>query len=415
MHARFGLLRDPHVNFSSSRPVWVVMACGAIVLCIAMGVRATASIFMPPMLQANGWSREAFSLAFAVQNLVWGFANPVFGAIADRLGSGRAIAGSAVLYALGLVLMSVSGTPGALLGSSGLLVGMGLAGTTFGLVLGVVARHVPPEKRSAALGLTAAGGSVGQFVMMPVAQGLIGAFEWQMALVILAGITALIVPLTAGLTGRAAAGTGPAQSVGEALREVAGHRTFHYIFWGYFTCGFHTAFITLHLPQYVLDIGMPLTVGVTAVALIGLFNVFGTFTAGVLGGRHSKKNLLGWIYLLRAFVILAFLLAPPTPVSVYLFAAGIGFLWLGTVPLTNGLIAQIYGVRYVSMLSGVAFLGHQLGSFIGAWLGGFIADATGSYELVWWLSIVLGFVAAAFCWPVDERPITRQAAAGAAA
>jgi MFS family permease len=203
--------------------------------------------------------------------------------------------------------------------------------------------------------------------------------------------------------------------VGEALREVAGHRTFHYIFWGYFTCGFHTAFITLHLPQYVLDIGMPLTVGVTAVALIGLFNVFGTFTAGVLGGRHSKKNLLGWIYLLRAFVILAFLLAPPTPVSVYLFAAGIGFLWLGTVPLTNGLIAQIYGVRYVSMLSGVAFLGHQLGSFIGAWLGGFIADATGSYELVWWLSIVLGFVAAAFCWPVDERPITRQAAAGAAA
>ena len=391
------------------------MACGAMVLCIAMGVRSTASIFMPPMLAANGWSREAFSLAFAVQNLVWGLANPVFGAIADRLGSGRAIAGSAILYTAGLALMAVSGTPGALLGSSGLLVGMGLAGTTFGLVLGVVARHVPPERRSAALGLTAAGGSVGQFVMMPVAQGLIGAFEWQIALVMLAGITALIVPLTAGLTGRAAAYAGPAQSVGEALREVAGHRTFHYIFWGYFTCGFHTAFITLHLPQYVLDIGMPLTVGVTAVALIGLFNIFGTYTAGVLGGRHSKKNLLGWIYLLRAFVIFAFLLAPPTPASVYLFAAGIGFLWLGTVPLTNGLIAQIYGVRYVSMLSGVAFLGHQLGSFVGAWLGGFIADATGSYDLVWWLSVALGFIAAAFCWPVDERPIARPVPAGAAA
>ncbi len=391
------------------------MACGAMVLCIAMGVRSTASIFMPPMLQANGWSRETFSLAFAVQNLVWGFANPVFGAIADRLGSGRAIAGSAVLYVAGLALMAVSGTPGALLGSSGLLVGMGLAGTTFGLVLGVVARHVPPEKRSAALGLTAAGGSLGQFVMMPVAQGLIGTFDWQIALFMLAGITALIVPLTAGLTGRADAHAGAAQSVGEALREVAGHRTFHYIFWGYFTCGFHTAFITLHLPQYVLDIGMPLTVGVTAVALIGLFNIFGTYTAGVLGGRRSKKNLLGWIYLLRAFVILAFLLAPPTPISVYLFAAGIGFLWLGTVPLTNGLIAQIYGVRYVSMLTGVAFLGHQLGSFVGAWLGGFIADATGSYDMVWWLSVALGFVAAAFCWPVDERPIARPAAAAGAA
>ena len=367
------------------------------------------------MLQANGWSRETFSLAFAVQNLVWGFANPVFGAIADRLGSGRAIAGSAVLYVAGLALMAVSGTPGALLGSSGLLVGMGLAGTTFGLVLGVVARHVPSEKRSAALGLTAAGGSLGQFVMMPVAQGLIGTFDWQIALFMLAGITALIVPLTAGLTGRADAHAGAAQSVGEALREVAGHRTFHYIFWGYFTCGFHTAFITLHLPQYVLDIGMPLTVGVTAVALIGLFNIFGTYTAGVLGGRRSKKNLLGWIYLLRAFVILAFLLAPPTPIAVYLFAAAIGFLWLGTVPLTNGLIAQIYGVRYVSMLTGVAFLGHQLGSFVGAWLGGFIADRTGSYDLVWWLSVALGFVAAAFCWPVDERPIARPAAAAGAA
>jgi MFS family permease len=403
------------VNYSTSRSAWVVIACGAMVLCIALGVRTTASIFMPPMLQANGWTREAFSLAFAVQNLVWGLANPVFGAIADRLGSGRAIAGSAVLYVVGLLLMAVSGTPGELLGSSGLLVGLGLSGTTFGLVLGVVARHVPAEKRSAALGLTAAGGSLGQFVMMPVAQGLIGAFDWQMALVLMAAITALIVPLAAGMTGRAAVHLGPAQSMGAALAEVARHRTFHYLVLSYFTCGFHTAFITLHLPQYVLDLGMPLTVGVTAVALIGLFNIFGTFGAGALGGRRSKKGLLGWIYLLRAFVILAFVLAPKTPLVVYVFAACIGLLWLGTVPLTNGLIAQIYGVRYVSMLSGVAFLGHQIGSFIGAWLGGIIADATGSYDLVWWLSVALGFIAAAFCWPVDERPIARPVRAGAAA
>lgn len=405
----------PRVYPASARPVWIVIACGALIVCIAMGVRATASIFMPPMTAANGWSREAFSLAFAVQNLVWGFANPVFGAISDRLGAGRAIAGSAVLYVVGLVLMAVSGTPGALLGSSGVLVGLGLAGTTFGVVLGVVARHVPPAKRSAALGLTAAGGSIGQFVMMPVAQGLISTFEWQAALIMMAAIAALIVPLAAGMTGRAAPHDGPAQSIGEALGEVARHRTFHYLFWSYFTCGFHTAFITLHLPQYVLDIGMPVTVGVTAVALIGLCNAFGTYGAGVLGGRHSKKGLLAWIYLLRAVVILAFLLGPKTPWAVYAFAAAIGLLWLGTVPLTNGLVAQIYGVRYVSMLSGVVFLGHQLGSFLGAWLGGYIADTTGSYDMVWWLSVALGVVAAAFCWPVDERPIARGPLAGARA
>lgn len=404
------------MNYSSQRPVWLVIACGAAIVCIAMGVRATASVFMPPMTAANGWSREAFSLAFAVQNLVWGFANPVFGAISDRLGAGRAIAGAALLYVAGLALMAVSGTPGGLLGSAGLLVGLGLAGTTFGVVLGVVARHVPVEKRSAALGLTAAGGSVGQFVMLPVAQGLIGTFQWQAALFMMAAIAAIMVPLAAGMTGRAATHDGPAQSIGEALGEVARHRTFHYLFWSYFTCGFHTAFITLHLPQYVIDIGMPVTVGVTAVALIGLFNAFGTYAAGVLGGRHSKKGLLAWIYLLRAAVILAFLLGPKTPWAVYLFAASIGLLWLGTVPLTNGLVAQIYGVRYVSMLSGVVFLGHQLGSFLGAWLGGYIADTTGSYDMVWWLAVALGVTAAAFCWPVDERPIPRGAArAGAAA
>jgi predicted MFS family arabinose efflux permease len=310
--------------------------------------------------------------------------------------------------------MAISTSVAGLLGSAGLIVGLGLAGTTFGVVLGVVARNVAPEKRSAALGLTAAGGSVGQFLMLPAAHGLISALDWQLALFAMAGLAALMVPLAAAMTGRADPAAGVAQSIGEALREVARHRTFHLLFWSYFTCGFHTAFITLHLPQYVLDLGMPVTVGVTAVALIGLFNVCGTYLAGVLGGRHSKKGLLAWIYLLRAGVILAFLLAPKTPATVYLFAGSIGFLWLGTVPLTNGLVAQIYGVRHVSMLAGIVFLGHQLGSFLGAWLGGWVADATGSYDLVWWLSVALGVAAAAFCWPVDERPIAR-AAAGAAA
>jgi predicted MFS family arabinose efflux permease len=392
---------------STSRPAWLIIACGALIICIAMGVRATAALFMQPMTLANGWSREAFSLAFAVQNLVWGLANPLFGLVADRYGAGRVLVGGALLYVLGLALMAVSGSPAALLGSSGLLIGLGLSGTSFGVVLGVVARTVPPEKRSAAMGLTAAGASVGQFVMLPLGQGLIGAFEWQGALIALALITALMVPLAAALTGRAEQGSTVYQSIGAALREAGQHRTFHYLFWSYFTCGFHTAFIALHLPSYLVDLGLPIRVGVTALALIGLFNIFGSYGSGVLGGRHSKKGLLTWLYLARAVVILAFVLAPKTPAVVYLFAAAMGLLWLGTVPLTNGLVAQIYGTRYVSMLSGIVFLGHQLGSFLGAWLGGYIFDASGSYDTVWWLAILLGVSAAALSWPVDERPLVR--------
>jgi len=302
--------------------------------------------------------------------------------------------------------MAYSATPAALYGSAGLMIGLGLAGTTFGVVLGVVARVVAPEKRSMALGLVAAGGSLGQFIMLPVGQGLIDAFQWQGALIALALVCGCMVPLAAALVGKGeAAASG--QTIGAALREAGLHRSFHFLFWSYFVCGFHTAFITLHLPAYVQDHGLAVGVGVKAIALIGLFNILGTYTAGWLGTHWSKKGLLAGIYAGRSVAIAGLLIAPVSPISIYVFAAAMGFLWLGTVPLTNALVAQIYGTRYVSMLAGVVFFGHQIGSFLGAWLGGAIYDRTGSYDLVWQLSLALGLIAAALAWPVDERPLRR--------
>ncbi|MBX6392740.1 MAG: MFS transporter [Burkholderiales bacterium] len=382
------------------------MLCGALILTVAMGVRATAGLFMPPMSMAYGWPRETFAFAFALQNLIWGAANPFFGAVADRYGAGRALTAGALLYCAGLALMAYSATPAALYGSAGLMIGLGLAGTTFGVVLGVVARVVAPEKRSMALGLVAAGGSLGQFIMLPVGQGLIDAFQWQGALIALALVCGCMVPLAAALVGKGeAAASG--QTIGAALREAGLHRSFHFLFWSYFVCGFHTAFITLHLPAYVQDHGLAVGVGVKAIALIGLFNILGTYTAGWLGTHWSKKGLLAGIYAGRSVAIAGLLIAPVSPISIYVFAAAMGFLWLGTVPLTNALVAQIYGTRYVSMLAGVVFFGHQIGSFLGAWLGGAIYDRTGSYDLVWQLSLALGLIAAALAWPVDERPLRR--------
>jgi len=382
------------------------MLCGALILTVAMGVRATAGLFMPPMSMAYGWPRETFAFAFALQNLIWGAANPFFGAVADRYGAGRALTAGALLYCAGLALMAYSATPAALYGSAGLMIGLGLAGTTFGVVLGVVARVVAPEKRSMALGLVAAGGSLGQFIMLPVGQGLIDAFQWQGALIALALVCGCMVLLAAALVGKGeAAASG--QTIGAALREAGLHRSFHFLFWSYFVCGFHTAFITLHLPAYVQDHGLAVGVGVKAIALIGLFNILGTYTAGWLGTHWSKKGLLAGIYAGRSVAIAGLLIAPVSPISIYVFAAAMGFLWLGTVPLTNALVAQIYGTRYVSMLAGVVFFGHQIGSFLGAWLGGAIYDRTGSYDLVWQLSLALGLIAAALAWPVDERPLRR--------
>jgi MFS family permease len=392
---------------STWRTPTLILVAGCTILTLSMGVRHTAGLFLQPMTLDHGWTRETFSFAFALQNLIWGLGSPFAGAIADRFGAGRTLLVAAMLYALGLVLMSVSPTPLTLDLSAGLLIGLGLSGTTFPVIMGVIGRHTTPAKRSLALGIASAGGSFGQFAVLPMGQMMISTYGWQSALVLLACGVGLIAPLAYAMADGHKPSAGAGQSVVEALHEASRERSFHYLFWGYFVCGFQTAFIMLHLPSYLVDAGLSANVGMTAVALIGLFNIFGSFYFGWAGGHSSKKNLLVWIYGLRAVAIFIFMLVPLSTAVAWIFAAVIGILWLATVPLTNGLIAQIFGLRYMSMLTGVVFLGHQLGSFLGAWLGGRIFDETGSYSLAWSISIGLSILAAICSWPVNEKPLAR--------
>jgi len=391
-----------------------VLICAALILMLAMGVRQTMGLFLPPMTIANGWTRDEFAFAIALQNLLWGAFVPFAGAIADRFGAGRVLIASASTYVLGLCLMALSSTPLAFDFSAGLLIGLALSGTTFGVVMGVVAKVVAPEKRSVALGIVGAGGSFGQFAMVPYGAGLISGLGWYPALFILAATAALIVPLAAGLAGRVAGGVHAVdQTASEAFGEAFGQKSFHFLFWSYFVCGAHTAFIALHLPSYVQDAGLSPAVGMVSLALIGFGNVFGSYGSGWLGARLSKKWLLTWIYALRSVLIVALLLLPKTPITLYAFAFGMGLLWLSTVPLTNALVAQIFGLKHVSMLSGAVFFGHQIGGFLGAWLGGVIFTRQGSYDLAWWISIALGIFAAIVCAPINEKPIARPVVAPA--
>ncbi|WP_144637928.1 MFS transporter [Bordetella genomosp. 13] len=391
-----------------------VVALGTLVVLLAMGVRATFGLFMPPMGLAHQWGREVFSMAFALQNLVWGIACIFMGIMADRYGSGRTIALGALLYALGMIGTRHAGDEFSLYLSAGLLVGLGQAGTTFPVILPIVARSVPAASRSTAMGIASAGGSMGQFVVVPSGQFLIDGLGWQPALWVLSLFVAAAVPMAWFLRGRAThAAGGPQQSLGAAVRQAMAHKSFHFLFWSYFVCGFHTAFVTLHLPAFVQDAGLNAGHGATAIALIGLFNIFGSFYAGKLGGRYSKKRLLSVIYAMRAFGILLVLAMPLTPAVLYVFAAWMGLFWLGTVPLTQGLIGHIYGLRYAATLSGIVFLGHQIGSFIGVWLGGYVYARNGNYDVVWWVSIALAVAAALLCLPVREQPVGQPAAQGA--
>jgi predicted MFS family arabinose efflux permease len=409
----YGLSPRDRYTFAM-KSIRTVLTCAALILLLAMGIRQTMGLFMPQMTVAHGWSRDEFALAIAMQNILWGVFVPFAGAIADRFGAGRVLVASAICYILGLALMAVSQTPLQLGFSAGLLIGLALSGTTFGVVMGVVAKVISPEKRSVALGIVGAGGSFGQFAMIPYGATLISGVGWYVALFVLAATAALIIPLAAGLSGRMPAHHGAKQTASEAFGEAVGQRTFHFLFWSYFVCGVHTAFMALHLPSYVQDAGMSLTVGMTALALIGFGNVFGSFGAGWLGGRFSKKWLLTWIYGLRAVLILLLMLLPKVPLTVYAFAFGMGLLWLSTVPLTNALVAQVFGLKHVSMLSGVVFFGHQIGSFCGAWLGGVIFTRQGSYDMAWWISMGLAVFAALVCAPIDEKPLARARTAMAA-
>ncbi len=392
----------------------MVIFCGGLVLMLALGIRQSFGLFLRPMSMDLGWGRETFSFAIALQNLVWGLAMPFAGAIADRYGAGRVMVVGGLLYVAGLLAMAHASSPLLFHVSAGLLIGLGLSGTSFGVVLAVVARAYPPERRSVAVGLAGAAGSFGQFAMLPAGQGLIGSVGWFAALVTLAALAFAIIPLGGALAGRNAAADESRQSFGAALAEAGRHGGFWLLTGSFLVCGFQTIFIMVHLPAYLVDRGLGAQHAMAALATIGLFNIAGSFAAGVLGARYSRKWLLFWVYAVRAVAIGLFVSLPISLASVYGFAAVMGFTWLGTVPLTNSLVGQIFGLKYLSTLFSIAFLGHQLGAFAGAWAGGAVYDATGSYLWVWVMSIALSVIACGLCLPIDERPLVRSAAGTAA-
>ena len=391
-----------------------VLICGATIVTLSMGIRHGFGLWLQPITQSQGWTRETFAFAIALQNLVWGVSGIFAGMLADRFGAFRVVAAGAVLYALGLVGMANASTPLMFTVTAGVLIGMAQAGTTYAVIYGVIGRNVSAEKRSWAMGVAAAAGSFGQFLMVPTEGFLISSFGWQEALVVLGVASLMIVPLAWGLREPGLAASHAIQreqTILQAFTEAFKYPSFQLLMAGYFVCGFQVVFIGVHMPSYLKDKGLSPQVASYALALIGLFNVFGTYAAGVLGQKLQKKNILAFIYLARAIAISVFLLLPLTPMSVYIFSSVMGLLWLSTVPPTNATVAQIFGVAHLSMLSGFVFFSHQIGSFMGVWLGGYLYDRTGSYDLVWYIAIALGILAALVNLPIKEASIVRTPAA----
>lgn len=390
-----------------------VLLCGGMVVTLAMGIRHGFGLWLLPITQDMGWTRENFSLAIAIQNLSWGVFGIFVGMIADRLGAFKVLIAGSILYALGLVGMALSPTTLLFTLTTGVVIGAAQAGTTYAVIYGVLGRQIPPERRSWAMGVTAAAGSFGQFFMVPVEGTLIANFGWSNALLILAVMALIIAVLAFGLR-EPGFGGGAApkreQTIGQALKEAWTNPSFVLLLAGYFVCGFQVMFIGVHMPSYLKDFGMAPHVASIGLALVGLFNIFGTYLAGNLGQKFPmrKRYVLSGIYGMRSVVTVLFLLAPLSEWSVYLFTAAMGFLWLSTVPLTNATIAQIFGVQHLSMLGGFVFFSHQIGSFLGVWLGGYLYDANGSYDMVWYLSIALGIFAALVNLPVREAPLQRK-------
>lgn len=390
-----------------------VLLCGGAVVTLSMGIRHGFGLWLQPITQEMGWTRESFALALAVQNLSWGLIGIFTGMLADRFGASKVLVCGALLYALGLAGMAWAPNTLIFTLTAGLLIGMAQTGTTYAVIYGVIGRQLPAEKRSWAMGVAAAAGSFGQFFMVPVEGQLIASLGWQNALLVCAVLVLTIVPLAFALREpnfhalkRSAAG-GQQQTIIQAVSEAFRNPSFLLLTAGYFVCGFQVMFIGVHMPSYLKDFGLPPHVASYSLALIGLFNIFGTYLAGTLGQRMAKRYLLSGIYFIRAIAIVVFLLVPLSPWSVYVFAAVMGFLWLSTVPLTNGAIAQIFGVQHLSMLSGFVFFSHQIGSFLGIWLGGYLYDHTGSYDVVWYVAIGLGVFAGLVNLPVKEEPVQR--------
>jgi len=403
-------------------PTWrtpmIILAAGSLCVLVAMGLRASLGLFLTPMTSDLGWARETFAVALAIQNLLWGAFQPFASAAAERWGTGRIIALGGVLYASGLYLMSISIDPLAFQFSAGLMIGMAQSGCALAVVLSAVGRVMPPEKRSWGLGVVTSVGAAGQFSVVPLGQFFLGQYGWSMSYLLLATLAIIILVCAIPLQGRApAAGSSngtanaDASSLTDALREALSHRGYWLLTLGFFVCGFHVAFVGVHLPSYLTDMGLPKTTGAWSLSLIGLFNVIGAYVAGTLGDKFRKKNLLSYLYLLRSVVILIFILMPVSIVSVVIFSVFLGLLWLSTVPLTSGLVAQIFGTRYMGTLFGIVFLGHQIGSFLGIWLGGYLYDAFGTYMPVWWMGVALGIASAVVHWPINDETVLRVAPA----
>ncbi len=399
---------------SIKRSSFRVMVCGTAILALAIGIRLSFGLFLQPMSQTLGWGRETFAFGIALQNILWGMTQPLMGMLADKYGARKVVAMGGLGYCLGLYLMSQATSPLALNLTTGLLIGVSLSATSFAVVLGVVGRAVSERNRSMALGLASAGGSVGQVLILPIGQALISAYGWVLALGGLAAIAFLMVPLAAALgsSERKSRKEVKEQLIRHALAEAGLHRGYWLLMAGFFVCGFHVTFIATHFPAYIVDSGLSPSLGATALALIGLFNIIGSSFWGIVGGKYSKKYSLSSLYLARAVLIAALVFFPVSNFSVLIFASGMGFLWLGTVPLTSGLIGQIFGVRYLSTLFGIVFFSHQIGAFLGVWMGGYIFDLTGSYDSVWYVSIVLGVLSAFLHWPINEQPVARLVLAG---
>ena len=391
----------------------VMIICGCLIGAIGFGPRAALGLFLTPMSAANSWSREVFSLALAIQVIVWGTAQPFVGAIADRFGTLRVLSAGAVLYCIGLSLMAYSTTPAALDLTAGLITGLGIAGSSFTLVIAAFSKLMPPHMRSLAFGAGTAAGSFGQFLFSPLAVGFIEWFGWQHALVVFGFITLSVIPLAFAVRtppmDMGSKHEASKQSLRHALVEAFGHRSYVLLVLGFFTCGFQLLFITVHLPAYLVDRGLSVDAGAWTLGTIGLFNIIGSITAGWLGDRMPKRYLLSIIYMLRSLAVVVFITLPVTNTSAIVFGASMGLLWLSTVPPTSGLVALMFGTRWMATLFGFAFFSHQVGGFLGVWLGGLLYTTTGSYNVVWWLSVALGVISAIINVPIIEKPIERLA------
>ena len=398
--------------------VGLIVTCGCLIALLSFGVRSAMGLYQIPMLNTTGWGFTTFGLAMALQNLAWGIGQPIFGAIADRYGAWKTLAAGGISYALGLYVMATATAPIWLHIGGGILVGLGVAAGSFGIIMSVFARNVVPEKRSLVFGIGTAAGSGGMFLFAPISTAMIDNFGWSHSLIILSGIMLIVPVLAAPLYGNAKSSLQSAQEIdqtlGEAFREAMGHRSYILLVAGFFVCGFHVAFINAHFPAYVDDIGVSAIYASYALALIGFFNIIGSLGAGYIGQKYSKPKFLTLIYIARGIAILAFIVLPQNPASIIVFSIVMGLLWLSTVPPTNALVAVMFGTRHLGFLGGLVFFSHQIGSFIGVYMGGFLRDTYGSFDPIWWLGIALSLFAAAMHWPISEVPVDRSARAAAA-